>query len=299
MELDLACVDSFVAVAAALHFGRAAAQLHLTTSALTKRIQKLETQLGVQLIDRGPAGTVSLTGAGDRFSPHALTLLEEARVARLAARNSPAPTDYRLGLPGQLQDHPELVRLPSIAAAVRRANPSAVIHCYGIPFPFVLRALLDGTIDVMWDVSTTDHPRVESIPLQPFERVGVVSIDHPLAEADEVPVEEFAQLPMLFGRGVPEHWMARFYLGDVRPVERAQLVAINGGNSTDVKANLAIKLGVTTAPVAMAQSLGSLLTTVKLAGVPLVPSFATRKRGDDRESVLGLINALESIQTMA
>ena len=298
MELDLVCVDSFVAVAAARHFGRAAAQLHLTTSALTKRIQKLETQLGVQLVDRGPAGTVSLTAAGDRFSPHALALLEEARVARLAARNDPAATEYRLGLPGQLQDHPELVRLPSIAAAIRRVHPGAVIHCYGVPFPFVLTALLDGTIDVMWDVSTADHPQVESIPLQPFERVGVVSVDHPFAEANEISVEEFAEQPMLFGRGVPERWMARFYLGDVRPVERARLVPINGGNSSDVRANLAIKLGVTTAPAAMAQSVGPLLAAVKLVGVPLVPSFATRKRGDDRESVIGLVNALESIQTM-
>ena len=85
MELDLTCVESFIALANTLHFGRSAALLHLTPSALTKRINKLEIQLGVLLLNRSPSGVVALTLAGERFAPHAHTLLAEARSARRAA----------------------------------------------------------------------------------------------------------------------------------------------------------------------------------------------------------------------
>jgi DNA-binding transcriptional LysR family regulator len=296
VELDLTSVDSFIAVAATLHFGQAAIRLHITASALTKRIQKLERQLGVRLFERGPTGTASLTPAGRRFSPHADALLQKARAARMAARGAPMPLEYRLGLPGQLHDHPELARLPAVAAKIREEHPFAIIHCYGVPFPFVLAALLNGTVDVMWDVSTTNHPRIESIPLHPFERIGVVSIDHAFAGESEIDVGEFAKQPMLYGRGVPQPWMARFYLDDVRPMAEARLVPTDGVNSTEVKASIGVDHGVTVAPAFMARALGPKLTSVKLIDVPPVASFATRRRSDDRASVLTLIDALESVQ---
>ena len=53
--MDLGLVASFMTLVDEEHFGRAAARLHLTSPALTKRIQRLERQLGVTLIERGSA----------------------------------------------------------------------------------------------------------------------------------------------------------------------------------------------------------------------------------------------------
>jgi DNA-binding transcriptional LysR family regulator len=41
MELDLLLASTFMVLVDEKHFGRAAARLHLTSSALTKRIQRL------------------------------------------------------------------------------------------------------------------------------------------------------------------------------------------------------------------------------------------------------------------
>jgi DNA-binding transcriptional LysR family regulator len=295
MALDLNCVETFVVLAGELHFATAARALHVEPPAITKRIQKLEQQLGVQLIDRGSTGFVSLTSAGTRFLPHARILLDNAEAARSAARRGSARTEYRLGLPGQLNDHPERVQLPVLAQALRREVPGAVLRCYGIPFPFVVSALLNGLIDVMWDVSTANHSEIETIPLQPFERIGVMSKDHPFADATEVSVNEFAEQPMIYGVGVPSDWMARFYLDDVRPVGDAHLVAMTGNNSSDVKSVLALKTGVTVAPKFMAAIVGSHLRSVTLTDVPLTPSFASRRRGDDRETVLRLVHGLQAL----
>jgi DNA-binding transcriptional LysR family regulator len=295
MDVDLNCVETFLVLARELHFGEAARALHLGTPALSKRIQKLERQLGVRLVDRGPGGLVSLTSAGSRFAPYALALLQSADDARKAARTLPPRVEYRLGLPGQLHDHPERVQLPLLAQALRREVPGAILHCYGVPFPFVVSALIDGAIDVMWDVSSGNHPEIETVPLRSFERIGVVPIDHPFAAASEISVKEFAEQPMIYGVGVPSSWMGRFYLDDVRAVSDARLVAMSGRNSTDVKGSLAEKRGVTVAPAFMAGDVGAGLTAVRLAGVPLIPSFASRRRLDDRESVLRLIHGLQGL----
>ena len=299
MDLDLGCVETFVVLAGELHFATAARMLHLGAPAITKRMQKLERQLGVRLIDRGSPGFVSLTSAGERFLPHAQVLLEKAEVARAAARRGSDLAEYRLGLPGQLNDHPERLQLPVLAQALRREMPGAVLRCYGVPFPLVVSALLRGIIDVMWDISTANHPEIETIPLHPFERVGVIFKDHPFADAAEVPVNQFAEQPMIYGVGVPSDWMARFYLDDVRPVGDAQLVGMSGSNARDVKSVLALKTGVTVAPSFLAGDLGPHLTTVRLTDVPLSSSFASRRRSDDREIVLRLIHGLQSLRSDA
>jgi DNA-binding transcriptional LysR family regulator len=46
VDLDLANVRAFVAVVEQRHFGRAAATLHLTQQALSKRVARLEARSG-------------------------------------------------------------------------------------------------------------------------------------------------------------------------------------------------------------------------------------------------------------
>ena len=59
-------VHSFVTLAEELSFRRAAERLHLDQSALSRRIQKLESALGFRLLER-TTREVSLTQAGRSF----------------------------------------------------------------------------------------------------------------------------------------------------------------------------------------------------------------------------------------
>jgi len=86
VDLDLAQVRAFVAAAEDLHFGRAAGRLFLTQQALSKRVARLERELGVALFTR-QARAVRLTEAGRRFLGPARRALAEGDRAVEAARD--------------------------------------------------------------------------------------------------------------------------------------------------------------------------------------------------------------------
>jgi DNA-binding transcriptional LysR family regulator len=87
----LAQLASFVAVAEELHFGRAAARLHLTQPPLSRQIMLLEQEVGVSLLDRS-GRTVKVTPAGRVFLAEARRILRLAEESTLAVRRIPTGT---------------------------------------------------------------------------------------------------------------------------------------------------------------------------------------------------------------
>ena len=86
-EIELRLWRQFLAVAEALHFGRAAQRLHMTQPPLTQAIQQLERRLGTTLFER-TRRSVALTPAGAALVEPARQLLQQA--AALARRSRDA-----------------------------------------------------------------------------------------------------------------------------------------------------------------------------------------------------------------
>ena len=78
--MELRHLRYFVAVGEALSFTRAAARLRLAQPALSRQIQDLEDEIGVDLLKRSPRG-VTLTAEGKLFlekTRHLLKLADES-----------------------------------------------------------------------------------------------------------------------------------------------------------------------------------------------------------------------------
>ncbi|OLZ57521.1 LysR family transcriptional regulator [Amycolatopsis keratiniphila] len=94
MELDLGAVRAFVAVAEDRYFSEAAIRLDMSQQAVSKRVAKLETDLGVRLLSRTRGGAEP-TEDGEEFLKHARALisLADQAVERLQGRRRPLRVD--------------------------------------------------------------------------------------------------------------------------------------------------------------------------------------------------------------
>lgn len=170
--IELRHLRQFVAVADELHFGRAAARLHMTQPPLTMAIRQLEGLLGTELFVR-TRRSVALSPAGDALLPLARRLLSQVDelgpTVRAAAQ----------GIVGRL-------RLGFVSTIGYGALP-AWLRGFREQVPGVELALREATLDVQLaafasgeiDAGFVLHARGER--LQGFEQVVVV--DEPLVLA--------------------------------------------------------------------------------------------------------------------
>src|SRR3569832_1665371 len=93
--VELRVWRQFVTLAETLHFGRAAARLHMTQPPLTQAIARLEQVLDVRLFHRTKR-SVQLTEAGEALLPQARELLARAQALPAQARSAAAGEAGRL-----------------------------------------------------------------------------------------------------------------------------------------------------------------------------------------------------------
>src|SRR5690554_6431403 len=83
IKFDIHELQAFVSVAEKLSFRAAAEELHISAPALSRRIEKLESMLGVKLLERSTRH-VELTNVGRVFLEHARSALGELEGAMLS-----------------------------------------------------------------------------------------------------------------------------------------------------------------------------------------------------------------------
>lgn len=187
-DLDLRLVRYFATVASHLHYGRAAAELHIAQPSLSRQISRLEAQVGARLLDRTRQGT-RLTEAGAAFLPHAHALLRASAQAVATARAATRPTRITVGYTAGLIVTPAVRNL-------RHEHPEADVRTVHLEWNEPRRALLDRRVDAAVTRLPLQGDGLRVTVLHDEPRILLVPVGHRLAGKESVTLDDIEDEPI-------------------------------------------------------------------------------------------------------
>ncbi len=196
--MELRDLRAFVAVAEELHFGRAAARLHMAQPPLSQRIKALEEELGTRLLTR-TSRSVALTGPGRLFLERArrtLALAEEAAgEVRRAGRGETGR--LRVGFMGPAMDGP----LPLALRAFRERVPGVGLELAEKPSAAQIEDIVSGALDCGFiRAFGQTPPGLVTLCFTREPYVAVLPSGHPLADRSRgapLPLAALADEPFI------------------------------------------------------------------------------------------------------
>lgn len=166
-NLDTTALRAFATVAATGGVTRAAALLHLTQSAVSMQVKRLEEALGAQLLDRTGRG-VTLTPEGEKVLAYArrLLVLNDELLDRMK-ENGPVG-EIRLGVPHDIV--PRCV--PAILRAFAADYPRVRLTLMSSMTSKLKASFAEGAYDVILTTEAVPDPGGEELVRLPLVWVG-------------------------------------------------------------------------------------------------------------------------------
>lgn len=185
----------FVAVAEELSFRRAAERLQMAQPPLSRQIVRLEHEVGVRLLDRGPRG-VALTSAGRALLVEARALLRRAREADDITRRAATGTisALRIGAIGSACTG----WLPRVLPLFRARHPEVLLKVYEQQTGEQLESLKRGRVDVGFLRIRQEHPGLSRCVLGAEPLMAALPRSHALARRRVISIADLANEPFVF-----------------------------------------------------------------------------------------------------
>ncbi len=213
--IELSHLRYFIALAEELHYGRAAARLHIAQPPLTRQIKLLEDRLGCRLFDRTTRST-SLTPAGEQFLSKARAIVAQAGEAFDAAAR------FGRGEEGQLTlaTAPSLMLgfLPRVIRAFQRKYPRVAFRLNETASSEILKALSTGSADLGLLRGADRDTRIQTLLAWKEPMVAILPPDHALARATDVKLAGLKAEPFVL---FPRHIGPAFHDDILRHCRRA------------------------------------------------------------------------------
>ena len=192
--MNLRDLRYFVALAETRHFGKAAERSFVSQPTLSAQIKKLETYLGVQLIERQPR-KVTLTETGVKILPLARRVLQESDEIVSLARNEHDPLSGKLKVGLIPTIGPYL--LPLVARKLRKQLPRLKVLLYEHQTQPLLEKLRAGDIDLGILALPVPLDGLEARSLYEEAFTLAVPSNNPLAKRANVKIDDLANETLL------------------------------------------------------------------------------------------------------
>jgi DNA-binding transcriptional LysR family regulator len=273
----------------------AAEGLHVTTSAVSQQMSKLEREVGQQLLAKNGRG-VRLTDAGRLLAEHAARILSQVELAQsdLEAQRGQVVGELRLAA------FPTAARglFPTALAALRAAHPGLRVRSSELEPEQGVAGVIRGDLDlaIVLDWYNKPMPLPDGLvkaPILDDPADVAMPAGHPLADRDEVDLGEFADDEWItWGEGEFCHeWL--MYTLRSRGVE--PIVGHRAGETHTQLGLVAAGLGVCIAPLLGRQPMPAGVVTVPLKqGVRRHVYVVWRADADRRPSIRAAVEALRA-----
>lgn len=187
--MDLNALRCFLAVADTLHFGRAAARLHMSQPPLSRRIAALEIELGVILFERS-SRSVRLTTAGHDLRTNAARIVDQLHSAADSARACAAGHRGRLQIGFAMYAAWNV--LPELVRRYDRQSPAVTLELEETLPKHLQTALSEGAIDAGIGFPAPLSSRIRYRAMYREALCVALPRDHALAHGRRVAVADLA-----------------------------------------------------------------------------------------------------------
>ena len=194
--MELRRLRNFLAVGEALNFTKAAAQLRVGQSALSRQVQDLEEEIGVDLLHRSPRG-VTLTAEGKLFLDEVRDLLkrvdESVEKVRALARGEYG--ELHIGY----APSPTVEILPPALTAFQKAVPRVKVLLHDLSSDELITGLQNGTLELAIMVPPVGDQTagIQFEVLRTYPLCVAMTAMHPFARMKSIPLEKLAAEPLV------------------------------------------------------------------------------------------------------
>lgn len=182
----------FLKVAEVGNFTHAATACHLSQSALSRSIARLEEELGQPLFER-QSRKVKLTDAGRILFPRAEQILSLVDDVKDEIHDDGKTGTLRIGAIPTITPY----LLPGLLGTFRKAFPEASVIVQEETTDLLLKRLADGEIDLAILARPIDHQHLEVEDLFDEELLLVMSSEHPLAGKKRIGMSDLDDVPFV------------------------------------------------------------------------------------------------------
>jgi DNA-binding transcriptional LysR family regulator len=189
-DVELRQLEAFLAVAAELHFGRAAEKLYVAPATLSELIRRLERELGTPLFTR-TTRRVALTAAGAEFLARTETILDQLAAAQAAVQRVAGGQTGTVRLGCAPPVTPTLA--PHLIEHFASEAPEVTVKVQRMWLPTLVDALAAGEIDVA--ITCGDVPEAVGIASEVFCAESLLvglRPGHRLVEQDAIALADLA-----------------------------------------------------------------------------------------------------------
>lgn len=182
--MQLLQLQYFLVVAKTEHMSKAAIQLNISQSSLSKTIAKLENELGVPLFNR-LGKKIHLNNYGKYYAEEiekALTILQDAQEELQEIVNIVEDQIHVSVMSSKI--------LPSIFKSFYERRPNVKIYQTVLPDNIAQEKLINGDIDLCVSNTPILGPNIQWLPILKERLDLIVPLNHPFADFDEIDLLE-------------------------------------------------------------------------------------------------------------